>query len=186
MDKFDIGKVIASVNWPVWLDWTILIDLSGFALAIIGFLNLADPIERYFRKLRDAAELTEKQMNQTIRHIFPLRKNWWRLLRQGMRVLFIEIAPFVVLAIVITGSVDEVWHWIRSVHWGWLVLIIATAPIYSFALWVFSRLLGNRITKYIAWLIWRIVSVLSYPPSGVLGTIGLAITIASLTSKRLS
>ena len=186
MDNFEFWKIVSSVNWPAWLDWTILIDLSGFALAIIGFLNLAPKIEAYFRRVRDEAERTEQQMNQTIRRIFPLHKNWWQLLRQGMRVLFIEIAPFVVLAVVITGSVDEVWHWIRSVHWWWLVLIVATAPIYSFALWVFSRLLGNRITKYIAWLIWRIVSVLSYPPSGVLGTIGLAITIASLASKRLS
>jgi hypothetical protein len=142
VDKFEFWKIVSSVNWPAWLDWTILIDLSGFTLAIIGFLNLAPKIEAYFRRMRDEAERIEKQMNQTIKGILPLHKNWWRLLKQGMRVLFIEISPFVVLAVLITGNVDNVWQWMRSVHWGWLVLIVVTAPIYSFGLWALSRLLA--------------------------------------------
>jgi hypothetical protein len=186
VDKFDFGKIASSVNWPAWLDWTILIDLSGFALAIIGFLNLADPIERYFRTLRDNAEIGEKTMNETIKRVFPLHKNWWRLFLEGLRYVIFPILPASFVAAFLTGELNDIWQLIQSTHWGWLALITTVTPFGIFVLATISRILANRLVKYVYWIVWRVVSILAYPPSGVLGTIGLAITLTSLSVKYLN
>ncbi len=185
MDKFDIGKVISSANWLVWLDWTILIDLSGFALAIIGFLNLADPIERYFRKLRDNAIIGEKEMSETIKKVFPLHRNWWRLFLEGLRIVLWPFMPAFIFAALITGEYKMIWEWFLTTPWQVLIAYGIATPFAIFLLATFSRILANRLVKVTYWTIWRIVSILSYPPSGVLGTIGLAITVTSLSVKYL-
>ncbi len=186
MDKSEFSKILESINWPAWLEWTILIDLSGFALAIIGFLNLAPKIEAYFREVRDNAAHIDQRMNETIRRIFPLHKNWWRLFKEGLRIIIVPILPAFLAAAVVTGEAATIWEWSQNTHWGWLLVIALIAPFAIFFLATVSRILANRLTKYIAWLIWRIVSILAYPPSGVLGTLGLAIAGVSFFMNRLS
>jgi hypothetical protein len=186
VDKFDFWKIVSSVNWPAWLDWTILIDLSGFTLAIIGFLNLAPRIEVHFREVRDNAAHIDKRMNVTIKRIFPLHKNWWRLFKEGLRIIAFPILPAFLGAAFITGEYERIWLWSQNTHWGWLASIAISAPFGVFALSLFSAFVANRFTKYLAWVIWRIVSVLSYPPSGVLGSIGLAVAGTSFILNHIN
>jgi len=189
VDKSDFSKIFQFVDWlqiPAWLDWTILIDLSGFALAIIGFLNLADPIERYFRTLRDNASLAEKHMSKTIKKVFPLHKNWWRLFLEGLRIVLFPALPAFIGAAIVTGEYKAILEWFLTTSWQVLLTFGIATPFAIFLLATFSRILANRLVKVTYWTIWRIVSILAYPPSGVLGTIGLAITLTSLSVKYLN
>lgn len=188
MDIFEFLKTLPPIDWlqlPAWLNWTILIDLFGFTLAIIGFFNLADPIELYFRRLRDNASFAEKHMNETIKKVFPLRKNWLRLFKEGLRIVMFRALPAFLIAALVTGEIGMLWQWFRNTHWGWLALIAIVTPFGIFALAMISRIVANRLVKYVYWIIWRVVSIMAYPPSGILGTLGLGITIASFVINRM-
>ena len=189
MDNFtsaqELAAAFAAAPWPAWLNWTLLIDATGLALAIIGFFNLAKPIEAYFQRVYDRSLAAEQRMNETIKRIFPLHKNGWRLFLQGVKMLLWPYLPALLAGMVVSGQTMPFWNWLNATDWRILTAIAFATPIIIFIWITLARILANRLVKYESWLMWRMIGILAYPPSGVLGTIGLLITVASIVLNRL-
>lgn len=186
MDNFAHNLWAVLIDGLSSFDWTILIDVFGLALAVIGFLNLADPIERYFRELKDNAAYAEKRMSETIKKVFPLHKNWWRLFLEGLRIIVWPALPAFIAAAIVTGEYRTIWQWFQTTPWQILALFALLTPFAIFLLATLSRITANRLLKVTYWMIWRMVSVLAYPPSGVLGSVGLLIAGLSLFLNRIN
>ncbi|MBI1392797.1 MAG: hypothetical protein GC152_08670 [Alphaproteobacteria bacterium] len=168
-----------------WWSWTLLIDLFGVSLAVIGFFDLAPPIERYFKRLHDKAVYAEQRMNETLSDLFPLHRSAWRLFVDGIKILLWPLLPALIATLILTGQYTALWEWVRSTHWGWLSLIGLLTPFAIFAMSTITEITANRLVRYEAWLVWKIIGLLAYPPAGVLGTLGLLIAGASFALNRI-
>ena len=166
------------------LDYTWILDVVGLALAVIGFLDLAPRCERFFRWLKDEAQEFADYAKELRRELWRFSESWRYLVFGAIRAT-VRVAVIVFFTALFSGSLGALiaaipkWPW-----WGYAVAapVVLAGEVILFAL---SCLFGRSLLLWLSVVIWRLFAVLSIPPSGVLGSIGLLLAGVSFAINRL-
>ena len=161
------------------------LDVLGLSLAIIGFLGIADPLERYFAKLTMSAQALADWSHELRDELWPPHKHWLTLIVGSLK----ELARWsMIFALSITVQRD----WERAIEFlpSWPLWVWAGAApvilVLNVALYTLSCLLGPSVLLWLCTGVWKAFDIMSKPRGGVLGTIGLALALTSALLNRLS
>ena len=165
------------------------LEALGIFLAVLGFSGADKHVERGLNGLRDFVREWTPLFYMVALFGNPtwenLKKQWPVALKQMVVPLIVGllIVPFDPGAqerLAFYYSMGEPWT-----YWK-VALTVVAAP---FALVLIWSVVGSAISVllYVAsTIVWRVFWVLSRPPSGVLGTIGLVIALASPLARLAS
>ena len=172
------------MKFALSFDYQTSLELLGITLALIGFLNLSQHLERAFGAMRDGAWNFAKWNISRRNEKWPPHKHWrvW---------LFQALAGWAMAGIIIIVVVNwmEWWGplqalWDARPLWQQITIIVATLILlvpYEIIL-----VFGNAtLLAGIFFVLNRLFWLLGLPPSGVTGSIGLILTLVTFLIGRV-
>ena len=162
------------------------LEMFGIALALLSFSGADKSVEQALSSARI-----------WVRHSAPFfqamaliaRPSWDNLLRQWKLALrHAAIALIAVLPLVaFDAGAQERLAWVSAMGAPWEIWKIATVLLLSPIALILIWSIGNTVIGLSLYVtlscIWRLFWLLSRPPAGVLGTIGLLIALAGPVSR---
>lgn len=158
------------------------LEILGVLIAVLGFSGADKWVERSLRQamenLKDNAPWAESEAMSYI----PSWQNIGRRWREGGIWLTVTIAVYAIMwPVAIRDSerarsiLDPIFEFLSPI-WQWnpalIAVCVALFALLYYAIWM---ILCYQILSLTAGILWRVVWVLSRPPSGVLGSIGLLV-----------
>lgn len=165
-----------SFNW---------LDIAGLALAIVGFFNLAGPLERFFEGVRDVGRDMRASAQKRLKSRWPPQKHLPALLWDSF-CSTAGIITFFGLAYLLDGTVKA--KWAEYLIWPWW--ITALAALGMFVLLMFNGVIGfysgGWFSTIVGTALWKAFVLLGKAPAGIVGSIGLLVTVGSVLNAQLA
>lgn len=166
--------------------WNLLTitEVLGIVLAVIGFFNLSEKLEAMFETVRDySARYATYELNEA-KALWPPHKHFVELildLWDGLPTLIVIVGAYIWWS----GSYEQLRDWIVSftmvqsiLFWGGVALFVVTNEL-------FTRYVLFRAVSAFARMLERVFWLLAKPPSGITGTLGLVLSIASFALSHM-
>ncbi|MCF6292984.1 MAG: hypothetical protein L3J04_06275 [Robiginitomaculum sp.] len=160
------------------------LEILGIVLAVIGFLNLSTKLDKMFSKMEKGFVRYADGEIFEARSFWPPHKNVKNMALAAFKSLPLATAMYGLL-IFMTGWWVTMWQ-------GYLGLptLLQTAVVFSIAIGLvlnelFSTFILTRFFALVAHIFSRAFRLLAIPPSGMTGTLGLILTLASFIIGRM-
>lgn len=160
-----------------------ILDVLGISLALLDFTGASRRIEKSLAKYREYQHenLMEAQADRV--ELLDFRRSGYLSgqIKKGWK----EFIMFPVMNLIVVYLILKMTgYWPNLSAWGvWLIAL--TSPFWLFAVFIAHRFSGVFMSVTVSWIIHRIFWVLSRPKTGVIGTLGLALTIFNGGSNTL-
>lgn len=172
------------MEFALSFDYQTSLELLGITLALIGFLNLSQHLERAFGVMRDGVWHFAIWNIQRRNDRWPPHKHW--------RVILIEALMSWTMAGVIIVVVVNWMDWWEPLQAFWLSLdlwVQIAITVIGLVLLIPYELVivfGNAtLLAGVFFLLNRLFWLLGLPPSGVTGSIGLILTLVTFVIGRV-
>ena len=165
------------------------LEIAGIVLAVLSFTGATNKIERGIAFLRDWIKSFTPVLRGGLGDFFPTPQN---LKRFGVSSLWTAFVTFLVTGFALyadpasrdwlTSNIDTM---MRFERWQLIALALAS-PVLMYAAVNFVGFIAGA-AMYVGFsAVWLVFWGLSRPPSGVMGSIGLAIALAGPAMKALN
>ena len=169
------------------------LEIIGITIALLGFSGADKWVEQALRTAMQNWQNNAPWVKSKALYYLPT----WKNLKACWIQIVISFATFAAGCIIIwplylrdhavararvdpiLNAISYVWEW--NIFAAMAIAIILTYAWYIFSLMAFSFLIWLQIG-----ILWRIVWLLSRPPSGVLGSIGLAVALYNPAIQYIS
>lgn len=157
------------------------LDVLGISLAVLDFTGLTRHLEAALAKYRHYERNSAKEMLAERDIAFRFRelysaKRIWKDLTDKLVIIAAGFA-FVLFTAYFFGDINKLWGLfaqIPVVVWFSLIWII---PILWILVHFLEQVLGFTVAYFLSMAIWSVLWVLSRPKTGIVGTIGVIITL---------
>ena len=172
------------ISFSFQLDLITTFEILGLSLAFIGFFNLSTHLERAFLAMQRGLWSHAKWKLAKRNERWPPHRHW--------RVILIEaLIGWTIASIVITLIVVWLGWWLplREILLArplWQLVVGAIALMIAIIPYELVVVFGaSSLTAGLFYLVSRVFWLLSLPPAGMTGTIGLLITIITFVLGRV-
>jgi hypothetical protein len=172
------------MEFAVSFDYQTSLELLGITLALIGFLNLSEHLERGFGAMRDGVWRFAKWNVQRRNELWPPHKHWRVLIQQAL----MGWATSGVLVLLVVNWMNwwepltELWLSLEL----WMQASITVIGLILLIPYELTIVFGNAtLLAGIFFLLNRVFWLLGLPPSGVTGSIGLILTLVTFVIGRM-
>lgn len=172
------ARGIFHMSFALNLDVLTVFEIIGIVLAVIGFLNLSTKLDKMFSKMENGFVGYADWKISEARSFWPPHKNKRALAIDALQTFPIVIFLFVIVN-VYTGWGRILIDAFQGLSLVWKITTIILMIIGYVLNELFTTFILARIFAFISSLLSRSFLILSKPPSGMTGSVGLIISIVS-------
>lgn len=156
-----------------------VLEIIGVFLAVIGFFNLSGPLERWFRWVRIYARATRVSSIRKLKKHWPPIRHWKHWLWETY-CLASSMLVTIFLARWLSADAHNWLDWLGALPaWIQALIILGLFPLVMFGMFLWD-MLWTGFVFLAGTVLWRMFRVMAKAPAGVVGTIGLIVTLGSL------
>jgi len=182
VDIIEFSKIIQ----PTFISLDLSLEFAGLLLAILSFSGAIHKIENALNNLKDRVRELLPFLRGGIIGYMPTTEN---IKRNGLSFIWTAVMT-VGLSVAVMLTEPETRQMLANIYalilpWAWwkIISLIILLPVVFY----FSVIIGSVIVLipiyFIMTMIWFIFWMLSRPPSGIMGSIGLALTLGTVSVK---
>ncbi len=172
------------MSFSLNLDVLTVFEVIGIALAVIGFFNLSTKLDEMFSKMENGFVANADWKIKYARSYWPPHKNIKRMAIEAAKSFPIAGGLYVG-TVLLMGWWSIMWHAYLGLALSWQIAAIFSLILAFVLNELFATFIIMRFFAMIAHMFSRIFRLLSIPPSGMTGTLGLLVTITSFVIGRI-
>ena len=164
------------------------IEIAGIVLAILSFSGMTDRIEKFLCRIRDDFRRNAPLMRQGLSAFLPTWGNFRKYGREALWQMFVYVTAIAVVAPFqpkARANLEALYGLILPWSaWKIIAVIILVAPV-AYMIWATMNFVLGIGVYLLMSAVWRFFWLLSRPPSGVMGSIGLLFALSGPIMKLL-
>ena len=156
------------------------VEILGIALAVLSFTGASDKIERTLNKLRDWIRSYTPILRGGLRDFLPTPKNF---VTHGASFLWTVFVSVTVVGITVFYD-PKMRDWLFNIAgvlgpfaWWKVAVTVPLLPLIMYVAACFAGLIVFGPLYIGLTVLWGVFWLLSRPPSGVMGSVGLVVTL---------
>ncbi|WP_428409093.1 hypothetical protein [Hyphococcus sp.] len=164
------------------------IEIAGIVLAILSFSGMTERIEKFLCRIRDDFRRNAPLMRQGLSAFLPTWSNFRRYGREALWQMFVCVTLIAIAAQTepkAKANLEALYGlFLPWTDWKIIDVIILAVPVAYMTWAAMNFILGIGVYLLMS-AVWRFFWLLSRPPSGVMGSIGLVFALSGPIMKLL-